>query len=200
MNKLIKIVGTFIVLITIIIVIPVDADSVISKYNYVINYYIDEINKDNLIETIIGREDYNKEIVVDTNYKIPEGYKYDGEEVFFNIKELDNEINVVYTKKNNLSYCVNYFYDGIIFINNTECFYEQTYGKKITSFTDKPREGYVFESFDEITVLDIEENIMNVHYKKASSEEIGAPNTSISFSNIRYYFIKLLRTFLNIIH
>lgn len=153
------------------------------KYDYVINYYKDEISDENLIDSIKGSDDYNKEITVDTKYKLPEGYGYNEEALKFNVKEKDNEINVIYTKKDNLTYCVNYFYEGIVDINNTECYYNQPYGKEITSFIDKPKEGYVFESFDSITVLDQEENIMNVYYKKLSSGEIVPPKTSVNIGN-----------------
>lgn len=154
------------------------------KYDYVINYYKDEINKDNLIDSIKENDDYNKEITVDTKYKLPEGYSYIGEELKFNIKEDNNEINVIYSKKDSLTYCVNYFYGGIIDINNTECYYNQSYGKEITSFIDKSKEGYVFENFEPITVLDKEENIMNVYYKKLDSGEIVPPKTNINKGNL----------------
>lgn len=154
----------------------------IPKYDYVINYYKDEISKDNLIDSIKGNDEYDKEITVDTTYKLPEGYYYKGEEIKFNIKEEGNVINVVYSIKDNLSYCVNYFYDGIIDINATECYYDQTYGKEITSFIDKPKEGYVFDNFEPIVVLDQEENIMNVYYKKVASGEIVPPKTGVDTS------------------
>lgn len=86
--------------------------------------------------------------------------------------------------KENLTYCVNYFYEGIIDINNTDCYYNEPYGKKINTFIDKPKEGYVFDSFDPITVLDIEENIMNVYYKKEEIGEITPPKTGINNKNI----------------
>lgn len=152
----------------------------IPKYNYVINYYKDNLEKENFIDKITGTEEYNKEITIDTSYKIPKGYHYSGEDTLLIIKEKDNIINIVYSKKNDLSYCVNYFYDGIIDINKTECFYGQPYGKNITSFVDKPKEGFIFESFDPITILDKEENIMNVYYKKLSSGEIIPPKTGIN--------------------
>lgn len=154
----------------------------IPKYDYVINYYKDEISKDNLIDSIKGNDEYDKEITVDTTYKLPEGYYYKGEEIKFNIKEEGNVINVVYSIRDNLSYCVNYFYDGIIDINATECYYDQTYGKEITSFIDKPKEGYVFDNFEPIVVLDQEENIMNVYYKKVASGEIVPPKTGVDTS------------------
>lgn len=163
----------------------------IPKYDYVINYYKDEISKDNLIDSIKGNDEYDKEITVDTTYKLPEGYYYKGEEIKFNIKEEGNVINVVYSIKDNLSYCVNYFYDGIIDINATECYYDQTYGKEITSFIDKPKEGYVFDNFEPIVILDQEENIMNVYYKKVESGEIVPPKTGVESSFDRVNFVSL---------
>ena len=144
-----------------------------------------------------GKDIYDKEIVVDTSYKVPDGYSYTGGEVLLNIKETNNEVNIIYLKKSNLSYCINYFYDGIIAINNTECFYEQPLGKEIASFVDKPKEGYVFDRFDSIVVLDIEENIMNVYYKSASNEEITPPITSITYNNIISNLIEFFRTLIS---
>lgn len=150
------------------------------KYNYVINYYKDNLEEENFLDKINGTGEYNEEITIDTSYKIPKGYHYSGEDTSFIIKEKDNIINIIYSKKNDLSYCVNYFYDGIIDINKTECFYGQPYGKNITSFIDKPKDGFIFESFDPITILDKEENIMNVYYKKLPSGEIIPPKTGIT--------------------
>lgn len=178
MSTIFKIINGALIIALIIIAIPVEADVAISKYDYTINYYKDSISKENLIETIRGKDIYDKEIIVDTTYKIPDGYDYLGKKLLFNIKESNNEVNVVYSKKRSLSYCVNYFYDGIIAINNTDCFYGQPLGKEITSFVDKPKEGYVFDSFDSITVLDIEENIMNVYYKSI--------NSNLDINNINY--------------
>lgn len=192
-KRIVKLINIVSILIAIITVIPVNAEVTIPKCDYVINYYKDSVDKNNLIETIRGKDDYDKEISVDTSYKIPEGYTYSGEELVFTIKESNNEINVIYSKKSNLSYCINYFYDGIIAINNTDCFYEQPYGKEVTSFVDKPKEGYVFDSFDSITVLDIEENIMNVYYKSSTTEEITPPNTSLDHNNIITSLIKLIK-------
>lgn len=157
---------------------------VLPEYNYIINYYKDSIDKDNLIDKITGTAELNKEITIDTTYKIPEGYHYSGDDNTFIIKEKDNVINVIYSKKNDLSYCINYFYGGIIDINNTECFYGQPYGKKINSFIDKPKEGFTFDNFEPITVLDKEENIMNVYYKAISSGEITPPNTNVNSSRL----------------
>lgn len=150
------------------------------KYNYVINYYKDNLEEENFLDKITGTGEYNEEITINTSYKIPKGYHYSGEDTSFIIKEKDNIINIIYSKKNDLSYCVNYFYDGIIDINKTECFYGQPYGKNITSFIDKPKDGFIFESFDPITILDKEENIMNVYYKKLPSGEIIPPKTGIT--------------------
>jgi len=200
-NKVIKIIISILILITIITIKEVNAEIYIPKYDYVINYYKDNIHKDNLIDTVIGNSNKNK-ISIDTNYKIPEGYTYTKDIIDFELDEFNNDINSVYSKKNNLSYCINYFYDGIIFINNTECFYDQTYGEEITTFTDKPKEGYKFVEADFITVLDIEENIMNVYYESINKEESFLVNTSYKniINNFIDYSSKILRILAKIIY
>jgi hypothetical protein len=85
-------------------------------------------------------------------------------------------IDIVYSKKTNLSYCVNYFYGGIISVNDTMCYYNQTHGTEINFFIDKPKEGYVYSGFDPIIILDIDENIMNVYYEK---EEVKKEKSSL---------------------
>lgn len=200
MGIIFKIIKMSLIIVAIIFVIPVNADVTGLKYDYVINYYKDSVDKENLIETIRGRDIFGKEINVDISYKVPDGYKYLGDELLFKIDKSDNEINVIYSKRGNLSYCINYFYDGIVAINNTDCFYGQPFGKEVTSFVDKPKDGYVFDRFDSITVLDIEENIMNVYYKSASIEDIEPPNTSITYNNIISNLINFLKKIIRSIY
>ena len=197
---IIKVISNITILTLLIIFIPVNAETFIPKHNYVINYYKDSVDEKNWIETIIGKEEYTEVVNIDTSYKIPEGYTYTGDKIILDVEKSNQEINVIYTKKNNLSYCINYFYDGIISVNNTECFYNQQYGKEITSFIDKPREGYVFDGFDPITVLDIEENIMNVYYKSSNSTFVVSKNPSATNTNIMSHLIKLLRTIIKAIN
>jgi len=161
--------------------IEVSADIFINipKYQYIINYYQDDLY--NPLGIVEGEEYLNRKIDIDFNYLVPEGYFYLGKTNYYVIED-NMSIDVIYTKKNDLSYCVNYFYDGIISINDTECYYNKTFGEEITTFVDKPREDYKFVNFDSITILDIEENIMNVYYEKVhGKEEIKLGDKIISY-------------------
>lgn len=158
---------------------------------YIINYYKDSVMEKNLIDSVIKDK---SDINIDVNYKVPDGYMYDEEKIIY-----DKEINIVYKKKNNLTYCVNYFYGGIIFVNNTECFYNRTYGEEITTFKDKPIDGYVFESFTPITVLDVEENIMNVFYEKNLIEEVSSVKEGVRPNFIQNLFNSIINFFIKII-
>lgn len=181
MNKKIKKIE-FILLIIVSLIIPVQADVNldIPEYGYSINYYIDEINENSFLGTVEGIEYLNRKIDIDFNYLLPGGYTYIGKTNYYVIED-KMVIDIVYSKKTNLSYCVNYFYDGIISINDTECYYNQTHGTEINFFIDKPKEGYVYYGFDPIVILDIEENIMNVYYEKKENKLDEHPIVNIIF-------------------
>ncbi len=78
-----------------------------------------------------------------------------------------------------LNYCVNYFYDGIIDINNEECYYDVPYGSIIDTFIDKPKDGYILDFYVPITLVSNEENYMNINYRSLKEGEIIPPNTGI---------------------
>ena len=164
MNKLIKII--VVSLLILFLLIPVQADVYINipKYNYTVNYYIDDIDDNSYLGTVEGTEYLNRKIDIDFNYLIPGGYNYTGKTNYYVIED-NMVIDIVYSKKTNLSYCVNYFYGGIISVNDTNCYYNQTHGTFVNFFIDKPKEGYVYSGYDPIIILDIEENIMNVYYE-----------------------------------
>lgn len=194
MNKFIK--GSVFSLYSLLLVIPVQADVYldIPKYNYTVNYYIDEITANSYLGIFEGTEYLNRKIDIDFNYLIPLGYTYKGKTNYYVIED-NMVINVVYSKKTNLSYCVNYFYGGIISVNDTICYYNQTHGTEVNFFVDKPKEGYTYLGFDPITILDIEENIMNVYYEK---EKNKIEKNSIIYS-IFQYGINILDKFLELI-
>ncbi len=79
----------------------------------------------------------------------------------YEVKSIDLSIT------NNLSYCVYYFYDDIIDINKTECFDNIAYGSYIDYFQDKPKKGYVLDSFTPITVLNNDDYLI-VRYHKVN--------------------------------
>jgi len=177
-------------------IVPAEADVDINipKYNYIINYYIDEISENSFLGSIGGFEYLNRKIDINFSYLLPGGYTYNGKINYYVIEDNMN-IDIIYSKKTNLSYCVNYFYGGIISVNDTVCYYNQTHGTEINSFVDKPKEGYVYSGFDPIIVLDIEENIMNVYYEK---EEKKIERKSLIYS-VFQYGINIFNKFIDLI-
>lgn len=76
---------------------------------------------------------------IDINAYKPNGYK-DGEiitDMPYIIINGENIINVIYTKKDNLTYRVEYYYDGNIDSSKTEYFENLTYGDVITNYKEK---------------------------------------------------------------
>lgn len=196
MNK-VFIKNVFVLLTIIFLVIPVKADFYINipKYNYIVNYYIDEVSENTFLGSVEGSEYLNRKIDIDFNYYILEGYTYTGPTNYYVIAD-NMVIDIVYSKKTNLSYCVNYFYDGIISVNDTECYYDQMHGTEINFFIDKPKEGYIYSGFEPIVILDIEENIMNVYYvKEETIEKYPIINSIIKYIySIFNKFINLITT------
>lgn len=176
MNKILKTIRVTLLLLF-LLVIPVQADVHLNipEYSYTVNYYIDEIDDNSYLGTIVGMEYLNRKIDIDFTYLLPGGYTYTGKKGYYVIED-NMVIDIVYSKKTNLSYCVNYFYGGIISVNDTICYYNQTHGTEVTFFIDKPKEGYVYSGFDPIIILDIDENIMNVYYEK---EEVKKEKSSL---------------------
>ena len=54
----------------------------------------------------------------------------------------ENVINFYYTPRTDLSYTVEYYFNGVIDNSLTEVFNNQTYGREIKTYTDNVREGY----------------------------------------------------------
>lgn len=153
----------------------------VKKYSYTINYYQDSLTgkllgtktgiapKDTLIET------------VDLTLFLLSGYKFKESNLPYKVlKDQENVINVIYEKRNDLSYKVEYYYDGVLDESKTYIVNNVTYGSVITEFIDKSGPSYLLKSCSDLTI-GLEENVLKVYYEKIkmASNEIIPPKTGI---------------------
>ena len=163
-----------------------------AKYNYVVNYYKDEITNTDDTEnflgssnggpieygTVIGENDIEK------NLFLPEkGYKFEStspSSITISDNESANVINVLYTKKNDLSYKVEHYYnennkenisDYILDKNATVTKTNQTFGDQILEpqVGLKEKDGYTKKEIvgTPLTIDDDEtKNIICVYYDR----------------------------------
>ena len=135
------------------------------KVKYNINYY----NDNELLETIEKQE--KKDTTISLNDEEVNLYKQDG----YILKEVnpqkltvtldgENNIDVIYTKINNLSYKVEYYFDGIKDDNRTVIYNDIEYGAP-ASYDEINKEGYskclVINDNNKITSND---TIVSVYY------------------------------------
>lgn len=110
-----------------------DDDYVKPRYDYVVNYYKDSISDDNFIDKITGEKYINEEVTADITYKIPTGYKFEGETPSMTIKKEGNVLNVVYVKRNDLSYTIHYYEEGTTTQVAEDTYVDgKTFGESIT--------------------------------------------------------------------
>ena len=147
-------------------------------FNYTVKYYYDELLDDDATETSSGT--YG-DIINSYTDKVKEGYVLDRtENLPLTISEIsdNNLINVYYRLRNDLGYIVEYYYDNAIDNDLTEIVSKVVYGTR-TTYTDKPKEGYVFDTVtgNGIQVKD-NSNVVRVYYKKINNLHY----------NVEYYF------------
>lgn len=154
------------------------------EYSYTINYYKDEISEANKLgESLIGTKTLNAIVEVEENLRKPTGYNEITSNLDFTISKTESEniINVIYTKKNNLSYTINYYKDSVNTPSiGSEIQNNQTYGSEInksdiTPVIDlhKPSFGYksgVIQTNMPLIIQD-GENIIDVLYEKRDDFE-----------------------------
>lgn len=163
-------------------------------YPYKIEYYQDTIEEKNKIrESSEAYKEFQTPLTEDVlkldfgeNFKtaaLPEGYQVS------NIENLNNEITkekniikILYTKRNDLSYKVEYYYDEQL--EDVKEYFNQIYDDIITEYELNNKKGYKFiktENFPLTISLDKEKNIIKVFYE--STNEILPPKTSVNLSN-----------------
>ena len=139
--------------------------------SYTVNYLEKVTNKVLHDQKVQGGMTY-EDTITSANEKIDiSGYNYDSvDPETLTIGTGENVINIYYTKRNDLSYTVNYYWNGtnpLIPIKNSESGTE-TYGKTVNPDTDVP--GYTLVP-GQTTSLEIKDdpdqpNVLNLYYYK----------------------------------
>lgn len=175
------------------IVLEENESRIIFYYNkkddlsYKVIYYKDSLNTDAIgeetfenqtFEDIINSDDIDKDL-----YKPRKGYNSGviATDMPYTIIDGENVINVIYTKKDNLTYRVEYYYDGNIDSSKTEYFENLTYGDVITNYKEKLPADYKFvNDTAPLTIDDTEDNVIKVYYESVSKGDATPPKTGIN--------------------
>ena len=175
------------------IVLEENESRIIFYYNkkddlsYKVIYYKDSLNTDaigeetfenQIFEDIINSDDIDKDL-----YKPRKGYNSGviATDMPYTIIDGEIVINVIYTKKDNLTYRVEYYYDGNIDSSKTEYFENLTYGDVITNYKEKLPADYKFvNDTAPLTIDDTEDNVIKVYYKSVSKGDVTPPKTGIN--------------------
>ncbi|MBR2705437.1 MAG: hypothetical protein IKE91_08205, partial [Clostridia bacterium] len=159
-----------------IINIENERESVIYS-TYTVNYY--EKNTTTPLETskTSGEVEVDSQIMATDEVINIDGYEFDSADVdsiFISEDSEENVINLYYTKRNDLSYTVNYLEKGtdhVLHTSKTEP--NQTFGDEITSVNEKITiDGYNYDSVDpEVLTIGAssENNVINVYYTKRNN-------------------------------
>ena len=164
------------------------------NFTYNVNYLEEETN----IVLAPSKVEKNKKYLAtyfEEALQIP-GYDLVGEEIVeIKIDSEENEITFYYTKKTDLTYRVEYYYDGMIDSSKTELYENQVFGTVINNYIEKQPHGYKFISDTApITLEDKEDNIIKVYYESIPQGDITPPKTGIETSNKYLSFIYLIST------
>ena len=136
-------------------------------YQYKIEYYFDGQIDDSLTETGEAIED---KVIDSYTDKVKDGYVFEKTENYpltISTNEEENIIKVYYKAREDLSYKIEYYYDGIIDDEKTIIVENVRFGTVISEFTNKAIEGYQFEKTENypLTVsTDNEANVIKVYY------------------------------------
>lgn len=155
--------------------------------SYKVVYYKDNLNTEAIGEEVVNNQTFesiiNKEDINVDLYKPLKGYNSGviATDMPYTIIDGENVINVIYTKKDNLTYRVEYYYDGNIDSSKTECFENLTYGDVITNYKEKLPADYKFvNDTAPLTIDDTEVNVIKVYYESVSKGDVAPPKTGIN--------------------
>lgn len=170
---------------------------------YTVEYYLDNLNNK------LGLEGFDNQTFgdtievneIDVNKYLKKGYK---EGVFitempYTITDGENIIQISYTKKDDLTYRVEYYYDGVLDKSKTDYFENLTYGTEISEYEDKNIEGYIFVKDTGVLVIDDEiDNVIKVYYEQENpgigsgcEDDIQPPNTGVDTTSPLYLLFLL---------
>ncbi|MCL2859931.1 MAG: hypothetical protein FWF46_05120, partial [Oscillospiraceae bacterium] len=102
--------------------------------------------------------------------KVIDGYTLDRDTAPITIGTGTNVINVYYIPRTDLSYTVEYYYDGVLDANNTDTFNNQTFGTVISDYKDKVKLGYKFDSATAPITIGVTDNVIKVYYVQQLGE------------------------------
>ena len=155
--------------------------------SYKVVYYKDNLNAEAIGEEVVNNQTFesiiNKEDINVDLYKPLKGYNSGviATDMPYTIIDGENVINVIYTKKDNLTYRVEYYYDGNIDSSKTEYFENLTYGDVITNYKEKLPADYKFvNDTAPLTIDDTEDNVIKVYYESVSKGDVTPPKTGIN--------------------
>ena len=145
--------------------------------SYTVNYLEKDTNKVLSNSKTVDNQTYGEKINSSDEIIDIKGYNYDSvtpETLTIDVE--GNVINVYYTKKNDLSYTVNYLEkDTNKVLSNSKTVENQTYGDEINS-NDEVIEikGYNYDSVTpETLTIDVEGNVINVYYTQSIGKVIA---------------------------
>jgi len=136
-------------------------------YQYKIEYYYDGELDSSLTET---GEAIEGKLIDSYTDKVKDGYVFDNTEnvpLTISTNEEDNVIKIYYKAREDLSYKIEYYYDGIIDDEKTITVNNVKFGTVISEFTDKVIEGYQFEKTENypLTVsTNNDANVIKIYY------------------------------------
>ena len=82
-----------------------------------------------------------------------------------NSVETGTTIKVNYTVRKDLSYRVEYYYNGVIDDTLTETINNQTYGAEVSLYTNKLKYGYRYRSDTAPIIIGTGDNVIKVYYE-----------------------------------
>ena len=136
-------------------------------YQYKIEYYFDGELDSSLTET---GEAIEGKLIDSYTDKVKDGYVFDNTEnlpLTISTNKEDNVIKIYYKAREDLSYKIEYYYDGIIDDEKTITVNNVKFGTVISEFTDKVIEGYQFEKTENypLTVsTNNDANVIKIYY------------------------------------
>ncbi|MCL1794622.1 MAG: hypothetical protein FWG34_12240, partial [Oscillospiraceae bacterium] len=133
-----------------------------SDLSYDVEYYydgaIDSTKTDTFSNQIFGT------VVSTYTDKVIDGYRLDSDTAPITIGAGANVIKVLYVKRSDLSYDVEYYYDGAIDSTKTDTFSNQIFGTVVSTYTDKVIDGYRLDSDTAPITIGAGANVIKVYY------------------------------------
>ena len=138
--------------------------------SYKVNYLEKDTNKELHGQKVVENMTFEDEVTSANEVITIDGYNYDSvDKATLKITTGENVINIYYTKRNDLSYTVNYLEkDTNKVLSNQKVVENVTFEDEITSADEVIEiDGYNYDSVDKDTlVIGTGENIINIYYTK----------------------------------